>query len=81
MVYPDTDFILSLNPTDESASSHMFSSGDPACSDVTSNSTNCIVTVRRDVYIISANLTNDIGSTINRNKIDSELYYRILIAI
>ena len=81
MVYPDTDFILSLTPTDETASSHMFSSGDSACSDATSDSTNCTVNVSRDVYIISANLTNEIGSTINSSQFDSELCYRILIAI
>ncbi|CAI8015503.1 hypothetical protein GBAR_LOCUS9598 [Geodia barretti] len=71
VVYPDTDFILSLTPTDETASSHMFSSGDPACSDVTSDSTYCNVNVPRDVYIISANLTNEIGSTMNSNQFDT----------
>ena len=81
MVYPDTDFILSLTPTDKTASSHMFSSGDPACSDVTSRSTYCNVTVPRDDYIISVNLTNDLGSAMSSNKFDSELCCRILIAI
>ena len=73
MVYPNMDFILSLTPTDETASSHMLSSGDPACSDATSNSTYCTVNVSRDVYIISVNLTNDLGSTINSSTFDSEL--------
>ena len=75
------DFILSLTPTDETASSHTLSSGDPACSDATSRSTYCTVNIPRDVYIISVNLTNDLGSTINSYQSDSELYYRILIAI
>ena len=81
MVYPNMDFILNLTPTDETASSHVFSSGDPACSDATFDGTYCTVNVRRDVYIISVNLTNDLGSTINSYIFDSELCYRILIAI
>ncbi|CAI8013188.1 hypothetical protein GBAR_LOCUS8398 [Geodia barretti] len=71
VVYPNMDFILSLTPTDETASSHMFSSGDPACSDVTSYSTYCNVNVPRDVYIISVNLTNDLGSAINSSTFDT----------
>ena len=75
VVYPNMDFILNLTPTDKTASSHMLSSGDPACSDATSNSTYCTVTVSRDVYIISVNLTNDLGSTINSSTFDSEFVY------
>ncbi|CAI8036846.1 hypothetical protein GBAR_LOCUS20640 [Geodia barretti] len=71
VVYPNMDFILNLTPTDKTASSHMLSSGDPACSDATSNSTYCTVTVSRDVYIISVNLTNDLGSTINSSTFDT----------
>ena len=79
MVYPDTDFILSLTPTDETASSHMFSSGDSACSDATFRSTYCNVNVTRDVYTISVNLTNDLGSAMSSSQFDSELCYTILI--
>ena len=81
VVYPNMDFILSLTPTVETASSHTLSSGDRACSDATSRSTYCTVNVSRDVYIISVNLTNDLGSTTNSYQSDSKLYYRILIAI
>ena len=72
MVYPNTDFILNLTSTDKTASSHMLTSEDPACSDATSDSTYCTVNVTRDVYIISVNLTNDLGSTMSSNKFDSE---------
>ena len=75
MVYPNMDFILSLTPTDETASSHTLSSGDPARSDATSYSTYCTVNVSRDVYIISVNLTNDLGSAINSSTFDSELCF------
>ncbi|CAI8054133.1 hypothetical protein GBAR_LOCUS29578 [Geodia barretti] len=71
VVYPNMDFILNLTPTVETASSHTLSSGDPACSDATSNSTYCTVNVPRDVYIISVNLTNDLGSTINSSTFDT----------
>ena len=75
VVYPNMDFILSLTPTDETASSHTLSSGDPARSDATSYSTYCTVNVSRDVYIISVNLTNDLGSAINSSTFDSELCF------
>ena len=74
VVYPNMDFILSLTPTDETASSHMLSLGDSACSDATSRSTYCTLNVPRDVYIISDNLTNDLG---NSSTFDSELYFKL----
>ena len=77
MVYPNMDFILSVTPTDETASSHMLSLGDSACSDATSRSTYCTLNVPRDVYIISVNLTNDLGSAINSSTFDSELCFKL----
>ena len=72
VVYPNMDFILSLTPTDVTASSLMLHSGDPPCSDATSNNTICTVNVPRDIYIISVNLTNDLGSTMNSGNFDSK---------
>ena len=48
------------------------SSGDYSCSDVTANGTRCTVDFPRDIYIITAALVNDFGSTVDRKTIDSE---------
>ena len=72
VVYPNIEFILDLNFTAEPVSSLTLSSGDPACSDITSESTSCNVTVPRDVYNVSVTLNNDIGSAMNNIMIDSE---------
>ena len=66
---------LDLLPTDETLSSVSLPSGDPACSDTTTGSTNCSLTVwvPKDIYNVSVSLTNDIGSVMNSSVFDSEL--------
>ena len=66
---------LNLLPTDETLSSVLLPSGDSACSDTTTGSTNCSLTVQfpKDIYNVSVSLTNDIGSVMNSSVFDSEL--------
>ena len=64
---------LHLYPTNETLSSVSLPSGDPACSGTTPGSTNCSLTVLKDIYNVSVSLTNDIGSVMNSSVFDSEL--------
>ena len=62
-----------LDLLDETLSSVSLPSGDSACSGTTPGSTNCSLTVLKDIYNVSVSLTNTFGSTMNSSMFDSEL--------
>ena len=71
VVYPKVESTLDL--LDETLSSVSLPSGDPACSGTTPGSTNCSLTVPKDIYNVSVSLTNTFGSAMNSSVFDSEL--------
>ena len=75
VVYPNMEFMLRLTTPDETISGPVSYS----CQGASSDRSNCSVTLPRDVYCVSVNLTNDLGSAMNNSTFDSELKNCVLL--